>query len=502
MKIDLNKNNPKDWYFASQRQRVSPFPNYMSMETVMTDMEKHVGYNVSDILYFTVGNVITIFTKMADREKIGHGLTRDIKNNINIVSRLVKEQHTHGRKLVKFACLANKEVKGKVSNKQLYNLYKQFEKYYKEVYSRYGWIWMVEDYYMAEMLRLVEGKLANKKEAVDITNHLTAEPSAMVALMERKALLDLGLNITRNQAWRELVVKHNYDEVSRQPELRRLIIKHVNKYFWVTRDYEDPIIDANKVVERLAGYFASDIKTEHDNLIKELKENENKRKKYLKELRFTAEEKQWLEAMREMAYLKELRKRYVSESLHYFDDILKEIGKRLLLSLRQVRFMRTSDVWRALIKGEDLTDELNERIKISLWTFKKGVAVPITGALAQKLYDKFCQVKKDSTEFAGMPVSSGVAKGPIKIVMDPSECDRVEKGDIILSIQVVPSFSTAIMKAAGLICDGGHGVTTHPATLAREAGIPCVIQTRFAKEVLKDGDMVEVDGYKGIVRKI
>ena len=85
-------------------------------------------------------------------------------------------------------------------------------------------------------------------------------------------------------------------------------------------------------------------------------------------------------------------------------------------------------------------------------------------------------------------------------MLNPDECTKVEKGDIIVSIQVVPSFSTAIIKSAGIICDGGHGITSHPATLAREAGVPCIIQTRFAREILRDGDIVEVDGYKGLAR--
>ena len=106
------------------------------------------------------------------------------------------------------------------------------------------------------------------------------------------------------------------------------------------------------------------------------------------------------------------------------------------------------------------------------------------------------------TEFSGMAVSPGKAQGPVKIVMNPDECSKVEKGDVIVSVQVVPSFSTAIIKASAIVCDGGHGITSHPATLAREAGIPCVIQTRFARDVLKDGDMVEVDGYAGVVKKM
>ena len=436
MPIDFSKYKPQDWYFASQRQRVSPFPNYMSMETVISDMKKHVGYSLRDIMYFTQGNVHTLFSTMKDRERIGHGLTRDIKNNSGLVTRLIKEQHIYGKKLVKFTKIAKKKVKIKISNKKLASLYALFEKNYKAVYARYGWIWMAEDYYMTEMLRLVESKINDKAEAINIANVLTKQPTAMVAGIERKALLELGLKILKNNKWRELILAKDKDKILSQVNLSKLIKNHVKTYFWVTRDYEDPVIDFGVVVNRLAEYFTGDIKVQYNNLIKDLKESEELRQKYLESLKFTTQEKQWFESMRDVAYLKELRKRYVSEALYYFDDVLISIGKRLHLSLRQVRFMSTRDVKNALINGVDLTHELNERIKLSFWYFKNGMAHPVTGKQVQELFDRFCQIDKQATEFTGMPVSPGVARGPVRIIMNPNECDKVKKGDVMKAVVV------------------------------------------------------------------
>jgi phosphohistidine swiveling domain-containing protein len=226
------------------------------------------------------------------------------------------------------------------------------------------------------------------------------------------------------------------------------------------------------------------------------------RKKWEKELKLNKKELALFVAMRDAAHLKELRKKFVSQSLYYFDPVLSEIGKRLYMSIKQVRFLRTKDVYEALVKGKDLSQEMNNRFKLSVWQCSGKNTKVTTGAKAQEMFAQFCQVDKNATEFSGMPVSPGVARGPAKIVLNPNECTKVEKGDIIVSVQVVPSFSTAIIKSAGIVCDGGHGITSHPATLSREAGIPCVIQTRFVREVVKDGDILEVDGYKGIVKII
>ena len=56
-------------------------------------------------------------------------------------------------------------------------------------------------------------------------------------------------------------------------------------------------------------------------------------------------------------------------------------------------------------------------------------------------------------------------------------------------------------KAGGIITDEG-GITCHVAITSRELGIPCIIGTKFATQVLHDGDLVEVDADKGVVRII
>lgn len=338
---------------------------------------------------------------------------------------------------------------------------------------------------------------------VGILNVLTKELTAMVATVENKAFLELTLLVYKNPYWKELLLSKDESKIKADKKLNKLVEKHVKDFFWLTRDYEDHILDFSAVVGKLVKVIELDPEKEYKELLTRLENTEKSRSQYLQELNLEKQELAAINSMRQVAYLKELRKRYVSESLYYFDDVLREIGKRTYLSINQVRHLRTKDLEKVLLHNEDLIHELNERIKLSLWLVEEGEETEVlSGEIAKEKFAKFCTVDKNATEFTGIAVSPGVARGPIKIIINPDECDKVEKGDVILSIQVVPSFSTAIMKASALVCDGGHGITTHPATLAREAGIPGIIQTRFAREVLKDGDMVEVDGYKGVVKKL
>ena len=64
-----------------------------------------------------------------------------------------------------------------------------------------------------------------------------------------------------------------------------------------------------------------------------------------------------------------------------------------------------------------------------------------------------------------------------------------------------PNFISAMEKAAAFVTDEG-GILCHAAIVAREMKKPCIIGTKIATQVLKDGELVEVDASKGIVRKL
>jgi phosphohistidine swiveling domain-containing protein len=76
---------------------------------------------------------------------------------------------------------------------------------------------------------------------------------------------------------------------------------------------------------------------------------------------------------------------------------------------------------------------------------------------------------------------------------------QMNEGDILVAGQTRPFLMPAIRKAGAIITDEG-GITCHAAIVSRELHIPCIIGTKHATQVLKDGDMVEVDADNGIVK--
>ncbi|MFC1723488.1 PEP-utilizing enzyme [Nanoarchaeota archaeon] len=112
------------------------------------------------------------------------------------------------------------------------------------------------------------------------------------------------------------------------------------------------------------------------------------------------------------------------------------------------------------------------------------------------------EIREDIVEQKGLKgvcASKGKVIGRVKVVHSMSELDKVEEGDILVTVMTKPEFVPAMKKAAGFVTDEG-GITCHAAILAREMKKPCVIGTNNATKELKDGDVVEVD--EGVVRKV
>lgn len=93
----------------------------------------------------------------------------------------------------------------------------------------------------------------------------------------------------------------------------------------------------------------------------------------------------------------------------------------------------------------------------------------------------------------------GTASGTVRIINTPDDMKKMRRGDILVSFATTPSIVPAMKKAAAIITDEG-GLTCHAAIVSRELKIPCVVGTKHATRVFKDGDRVEVDANTGTVR--
>ena len=99
---------------------------------------------------------------------------------------------------------------------------------------------------------------------------------------------------------------------------------------------------------------------------------------------------------------------------------------------------------------------------------------------------------------SGSPASPGIASGPVKIVADPSQIDKVLDGDILVAEMTSPDYVPAMKRAAAIVTERG-GRTSHAAIVSRELGIPCVVGAERAVTTLTNEQIVTVDGSQGKV---
>lgn len=74
-------------------------------------------------------------------------------------------------------------------------------------------------------------------------------------------------------------------------------------------------------------------------------------------------------------------------------------------------------------------------------------------------------------------------------------------GEVLVTEMTNPDYVPIMKIAAAVVTDEG-GATCHAAIASRELKIPCIVGTKVATEILEDGDMVEVDAQKGIIRVV
>jgi pyruvate,water dikinase len=106
----------------------------------------------------------------------------------------------------------------------------------------------------------------------------------------------------------------------------------------------------------------------------------------------------------------------------------------------------------------------------------------------------------DEILLRGLGASPGLASGAVRIVDKLDQLDKVAAGDIIVTEMTTPDMVPAMKRAAGIVTDEG-GMTSHASIVSRELGVPAVVGTETATNVLSDDEVITIDGEKGLVRR-
>jgi phosphohistidine swiveling domain-containing protein len=400
-----------------------------------------------------------------------------------------------------------------LDGKRLVVLLKQFMDNMSREYT-YGTVTSILDF---QAFSFVEGNLIKflkskvpEKEFQKYYAVFTEPPHNSFAQDQEEDLLRLMEEFYNNTQLMNDIKTKTEDEIKdKYSEFYSKLQEHAKKYAWVYYVYAGPAFTEKDFLDFIKDYLTKDVNP--GARLKELEEHKQEIKSLKQEYIEKLQPDEFNLAMINMAgkivWAKPRRKDYQSKSYYHAEKLMREIGKRLFISLEQVRSAPLEILEKALSGGELDVDKINEIYKFHVCVPNKdGTISVLTGKEAQDLSDNYVQrgEKEDFSkikEIKGTCACEGKAKGTVKIVNQPSDMGKMNYGDILISTATTPSVVPAMRKAAAIITDEG-GLTCHAAIVSREMNIPCIVGTKIITKALKDGDLVEVDAIKGIVKKI
>ncbi len=238
--------------------------------------------------------------------------------------------------------------------------------------------------------------------------------------------------------------------------------------------------------------------------IKNHKKTEKKNFSKPKE-KITPELKQILHLLSEIAFLNEYRKAAFSQACFNIRPILNKIAlTNNLNGWKDLNSLSHDEILDLLKTGNTYQTQLIKKsgklraIYVTTGTDKYSF---LSDKLINKFENKFGLRADGLKQAEGTPANKGKITGMAKVISGPEEFHKFKTGDILIAQMTSVDF-LPIMKMAGAFVTNEGGMACHAAIVARELNIPCIIGTKIATKIFKDGDLVEVDAEKGIVRKI
>jgi pyruvate,water dikinase len=103
-----------------------------------------------------------------------------------------------------------------------------------------------------------------------------------------------------------------------------------------------------------------------------------------------------------------------------------------------------------------------------------------------------------ATTLTGTPVSPGIVTAVARVILDPRTDDPIQPGEILVAPVTDAGWTPLFALASGLVVDMGSALS-HGSTVAREYGLPAVVNVRGATRIIRSGDLLTIDGAKGTV---
>ncbi|MFA5886264.1 MAG: PEP-utilizing enzyme [Patescibacteria group bacterium] len=491
----INNSLKKDWFFLTERPDMPPLPVWYKIKnSALSQLNKEIyGIGVPWACFWHDNKVEHYLHSREYRFAIQRA-SRILYSQKNLSEYLVRLEQSCAQ--VKIAAENFNKLSGrKFDNQQLFDRYDQVvDKYIiSYIYGFLTWCTRALEYDAKTAIDKYAEALNKLDVSSDQALSILIVPSELTLYQKKdKELSKLAKDYRRllDKPSSEKYIRHHH------PDLYAAIKNFINKYYWVGFNYDGPALNFSTAVKELW--------QTHPKVISRVITKSD----IYRVCHFTEKEKQFFRALEIISYTKDLRN-VTDDYVHYcFSNFYQEVARRTGLTKSEIKFLWDEELKELLIGKIKITHGYLKKKRKFCAAIAKSKAVGLKqyylGDQAQTCYKNVLKNSNKSLKIFSASVingtiaASGRATGKVKIIRSVIDINKVKKGDILVTSMTSPKYMPAIFNAAALITDDG-GLTCHAAIIAREIRKPCIIGTKIATSVLKDGDLVEVNAEEGVI---
>jgi phosphohistidine swiveling domain-containing protein len=413
-------------------------------------------------------------------------LINNAEKNPDFIKNFYSQWKKYFEGYIQFCKKVDRTDLSKLSDKEFLSYYHKFTELYCLEYS----LSMLCDHFSFYSEHELKEKLSQEDFIILTTPSITSFVSE-----EQTSLLKIYQNLlSKGKSIREISKKDKL--ISKQ------LTAHLKKYFWISNTYKFP----QKMTE---DYFISklehtqkdsiDVKKRLTEISNFSKETKTSKQTLLKKIKLDNRTKLIITLIDVFADIHDKRKKanLMASSYAYF--FMNELSRRTKIPIESLKFVMPPEV-DEILKAKSIDKKLIEpRMQSWVVYYVDNEFGMLDSNESENLYKNMFNENIDTNEIKGITASPGRAIGRAKIIYHSTASSKMEKGDILIASMTRPDYMPAIHKAAAIVTDEG-GITCHAAIISRELKIPCIIATKIATKVLKDGDLIEVDATHGKVK--
>lgn len=285
---------------------------------------------------------------------------------------------------------------------------------------------------------------------------------------------------------------------------KKLLELHKNQWGWFPcYNPSDEPYKLEHYTKEMNRYTADSAKQEIDVVLREQKRHTIKFKHLLNKIK-NKDLKKLIKIINSISYYREYRNDIRRRGLRDISPLYKMIGKKFGLDTKEVCYLTNSEIQKILKNGScPITkSQIRGRFKNYLIFTDLNHNIFIDNKNKIQEITKRIKIEESNSEnVKGITAVEGSVQGKVRIISSIKVLSEFKNGEILVASMTAPEYVPAMKKALAIVTDEG-GITCHAAVISRELGVPCIVGTKLATKIFRDGDRVEVNTTTGIVRKI